>query len=367
MPQTAGRAMSLGSIMIDIQGTSMTAVERERLMDAKVAGVILFSRNFESVEQLRELTSEIHKLRHPRLLIAVDHEGGRVQRFRDGFTRIPPMRLLGDYYQADSKHALQVAQKIGWLLAVELLACGVDFSFAPVLDLDYGGSTVIGDRAFAADAKVVSELSTALIKGMQNAGMASVGKHFPGHGYIEADTHLEIAVDQRGLQQIQQQDMQPFLKLIENGLDAVMPAHVIYPQVDSKPAGFSEFWLQRILREQCHFEGAIISDDMSMQAAVEFGDAAQRVRQALQAGCDLVLVCNDPQAADQVLSQVCWQGDLISHARLIRLHGHHNYRYDKLRFDPHWQAAVQTITDLNAWAEKQHLSTQGAFSGSLLP
>lgn len=367
MPQNSGRAMSLGSIMIDIQGTSMTATERERLMDSKVAGVILFSRNFESVEQLRELTNEIHQLRHPRLLIGVDHEGGRVQRFRDGFTRLPPMRLLGNNYAAHPRNAIDFAQKIGWLMATELLACGIDFSFAPVLDLDYGGSKVIGDRAFSADTKIVSELSLAVMQGMQHAGMASVGKHFPGHGFIEADTHLETAVDQRSLRDIQLQDIQPFLKLIENGLDAVMPAHVIYPQIDAKPAGFSEFWLQRILREQYRFEGAIISDDMSMQAAVEFGDASQRVHYALEAGCDLVLVCNDPQAADKVLSEVCWQGDLISHARLIRLHGHHQYTYDKLRFDPQWQAAVQVVEQLNAWAEKQMLeNTQGAFSGSFL-
>ncbi|MBO1926708.1 beta-N-acetylhexosaminidase [Thiomicrorhabdus sp. 6S2-11] len=367
MQQNAGRAMSLGSIMIDLQGTSMTAIERERLMDSKVAGVILFTRNFESVAQLQELTKEIHRLRHPRLLVAVDHEGGRVQRFRDGFTRLPPMRLLGRFYQNQPKQALELAHKTGWLMAAELLACGVDFSFAPVLDLDYGGSKVIGDRSFSEDSKVVAELSLALIQGMQNAGMASVGKHFPGHGYIEADTHLEIAVDQRSLHEIQKQDMQPFLKLIENGLDAVMPAHVIYPQVDAKPAGFSEFWLQRILREQCHFEGAIISDDMSMQAAVEFGDASQRVRNALQAGCDLVLVCNDPHAADKVLSEVTWQGDLISHARLIRMHGHHQYNYDKLRFDPQWQAAVHLLDHLNSWAERNlHDETQGSFSGSLL-
>ncbi|BBP45837.1 beta-hexosaminidase [Thiosulfatimonas sediminis] len=367
MQYFASRAMSLGSIMIDVQGTRMDAVERERLLDEKVAGVILFSRNFESVAQLRELTNEIHKLRHPRLLIAVDHEGGRVQRFRDGFSRLPAMRLLGHFYQQEPKLALDSAYKIGWLMAAELLACGVDFSFAPVLDLDYGGSKVIGDRAFSGEVKSVAALSHALMQGMRRAGMASVGKHFPGHGFIEADTHLETAVDSRCLQQIQQNDLQPFLHLMANGLDAVMPAHVIYPQVDSKPAGFSEYWLQRILREQCHFEGAIISDDMSMQAAVEFGDATQRVRQALQAGCDLVLLCNDSQAADKVLAELLWEGDLLSHARLIRLHGHHHYSFEKLRFDPQWQAAVQAVDFLNVWAEQQVLSdVYGDFSGSLL-
>ncbi|QKI89272.1 beta-N-acetylhexosaminidase [Thiomicrorhabdus xiamenensis] len=367
MVNQAGKAMSLGSIMVDLQGTSMTSQERERLLDPKVAGVILFSRNFESVEQLQALTTEIHKLRHPRLLIGVDHEGGRVQRFRQGFTHLPPMRLLGALYQKDKKASLDYAHKIGWLMAAELLSVGVDFSFAPVLDLDYGGSKVIGDRAFAAQPKEVGELALHLMNGMKQAGMASVGKHFPGHGFIEADTHTETAIDPRTLQQIQQQDMQPFLSLIENGLDAIMPAHVIYPQVDSKPAGFSEFWLQRVLRQQCHFEGAIISDDLSMQAAVEYGDVTQRVEAALQAGCDLVLVCNDPQAADQVLAKVQWVGDLLSHARLIRLHAHHQHQIHKLRYEPLWQAAVQAVDHLNAWAEK-HVTdnTAGEFSASLL-
>ncbi len=347
--------MSLGSVMVDIEGTELQAHEIERLMDPLVAGVILFSRNFESVEQLIKLTESIHVLRHPRLLIGVDHEGGRVQRFRHGFTHIPPMRVLGQLHEKDPALSYQTAEKVGWLLATELLAVGVDFSFAPVVDLDYGGSKVIGDRAFAMNPVAVSQLSFHLMAGMRKAGMASVAKHFPGHGFIEADTHLEVAVDERPFAEIQQKDMQPFLSLIENGVDAVMPAHVIYSKVDSMPAGFSAYWLQTILRQQCHFEGAIISDDMSMKAATEYGSAAERVLKALQAGCDLVLVCNDPLAADEVLAKVNWHANALSHARLIRLHAHQKVNHNKLQYDPQWQAAVNAVAHLNQPNEQQEL------------
>ncbi|MCF6344845.1 MAG: beta-N-acetylhexosaminidase [Thiomicrorhabdus sp.] len=355
MKKIAGEAMSLGSIMIDLEGVNLQPVEAKRLMNPIVAGVILFSRNFESIEQLQRLITKIHSLRHPRLLVAVDHEGGRVQRFREGFTRLPPMRALGELYEQNEQQSYEAAEKIGWLLAAELLSVGVDFSFAPVVDLDYGGSTVIGDRAFHPHCVAVGNLSFHLMLGMRKAGMAAVAKHFPGHGFIEADTHLSVAVDERPFMEIQQHDMQPFLRLIENGLDAVMPAHVIYPKVDSLPAGFSEVWLQAVLRKQCHFEGAIISDDMSMKAAVAYGGVAERVFKALQAGCDLVLVCNDSEAADDVLVNVNWHGCTLSHARLIRLHGHGKFKYSSLRFDPLWQAAVNVVNDLNQKSCQQEL------------
>ena len=348
-----GKAMSLGSVMIDIQGTQLTQDDKERLLDPLVAGVILFSRNYESVEQLKSLTTEIHALRHPRLLIGVDHEGGRVQRFREGFTRLPPMRALGKYFAEHPEKAQSDAQKVGWLLASELLACGVDFSFTPVLDIDYGGSKVIGDRAFSSEKSTISKLATHLMQGMHQAGMACVGKHFPGHGFIEADTHLEIAVDERSFSEIQQKDLQPFLGLIAEGLEAVMPAHVIYPQVDNKPAGFSNFWLQEVLRKKCHFEGAIISDDMSMQAAKSFGDIVAGVETALNAGCDLVLVCNDPIAADTVIAQVKWQGSALNHARLIRLQAHGKFTMEKLHLDPVWQSAVQAVNRVFNYQEVQ--------------
>ncbi|MBN2865487.1 MAG: beta-N-acetylhexosaminidase [Thiotrichales bacterium] len=355
MKAAAGESMSLGSVMVDIAGTSLQPHETSRLMDPLVAGVILFSRNFESVEQLKALTESIHALRHPRLLIGVDHEGGRVQRFRAGFTHIPPMRVLGQLHETNPQLSYDSAEKIGWLLASELLAVGVDFSFAPVVDLDYGGSKVIGDRAFAMNPQTVSKLAFHVMAGMRKAGMASVAKHFPGHGFIEADTHLEIAIDERPFAEIEQKDLQPFLNLIENGVDAVMPAHVIYSKVDSLPAGFSQHWLQTVLRQKCHFEGAIISDDMSMKAATEYGTAAKRVLTALQAGCDLVLVCNDPLAADEVLSKVTWHANALSHARLIRLHAHKKIDYDKLQYNPLWQAAVSVVKNLNQKNNQQEL------------
>lgn len=343
MDKVEGRAMSLGNIMIDIAGTELTEQDRERLMHPLVAGVILFSRHFESVDQLRKLTTEIHRLRHPRLLIAVDHEGGRVQRFREGFSRLPAMRQIGELYDSHPKAAEQMAENVGWLMATELLSVGVDFSFAPVVDLDYGDSHVIGDRAFHHNDKVVGDLAWWLMKGMRHAGMASVAKHFPGHGYIQADTHLEVAVDERTFNEIAQHDLQPFLKLIEHNLEAVMPAHVIYPKVDALPAGFSKIWLQEVLRKQCHFEGVIVSDDMSMQAAVAFGDVSKRVASALEAGCDLVLVCNDLAAADQVLASVDWQPDALSHARLIRMHGKPHIAYENLHRDPLWQSRAHAV------------------------
>lgn len=333
---------SLGNIMIDIKGTKISSKEIEKLKDPKIAGVILFSRNYESPEQLLSLTQTIHQIRHPRLLIGVDHEGGRVQRFRTGFTIIPAMRLLGQYYDADPEKALSLTHKIGWVMATELLAYGIDFSFTPVIDLDYGGSKVIGDRAFHANPKVVGTLAYQLMQGMRQAGMASVAKHFPGHGFIEADTHYEMAQDERSLNQIIQQDIQPFLKLIENDLIAVMPAHVIYPQVDALPAGFSKVWLD-FLRQQCHFNGAIISDDLSMQASKLFGEIEERAELALEAGCDLILVCNDELASERVLSRLTWQGSALSHARLIRLHGKPTISIKELPFNPIYQSYVHEI------------------------
>lgn len=346
MHKVLGKAMTLGNVMIGISGKSLLPHERDWLMHPLVAGVILFSRNYESPQQLRALCAEIHALRHPRLLIGVDHEGGRVQRFRDGFSRLPPMRSLGELYHQDADLALKHAHQVGWLLATELLACGVDFSFAPVLDLDYGESKVIGDRAFDADPIITGKLALQVSLGMREAGMASVAKHFPGHGFIQADTHEAIAIDDRSWPQIEQRDLQPFIKLMAHGLEALMPAHVRYPAVDDLPVGFSSHWLQTVVREQCHFEGAIISDDLGMHAAVVYGSVPERVMLALHAGCDLVLVCNELNAIDAVLSQCRWHACPISHARLIRLHGRPQLPYDNLHYEPLWQSASKQVTQL---------------------
>ncbi len=355
MDKLLGKAMPLGSLMIDIEGLALTENDKNRLLNPLVAGVILFGRHYESIQQLQKLTTEIHQLRHPRLLIAVDHEGGRVQRFREEFTRLPAMGELGELYHQDKIESLKMAETIGWLLATELLAAGVDFSFAPVLDLDYGDSRVIGDRAFDANEFVVAELAAKVMLGMHKAGMACVAKHFPGHGYIEQDTHKEVAVDNRSLAEISQKDIQPFLKLISQKIEGVMPAHVIYSKVDTKPAGFSAKWLQEILRDQCHFNGAIISDDMSMQAAVQFGSSLERVNKALEAGCDLVLLCNDLVMVDEVLSQLVWQANVLNHSRLIRLHGKPILQQQHLHSSPLWQAAAYKINSFRDQRQQQEI------------
>jgi beta-N-acetylhexosaminidase len=296
--------LPLGPVMVDVEGLVLTAEERLRLAHPLVGGVILFSRNFESLAQLRTLTGAIHALRDPALPIAVDHEGGRVQRFRDGFTRLPPMRALGAIYQRDSAAGLRAAEATGYVLAAELLAAGVDFSFTPVLDVDFGASSIIGDRAFAADPQAIADLAGGLIAGMAQAGMASVGKHFPGHGYVPADSHVAIPVDEREFDAIAAADLVPYRTLIAKGLDGIMPAHVIYPRVDASPAGFSALWLRTILRRQLGFDGVIFSDDLSMEGASVAGGMTDRAQAALEAGCDMVLVCNAPTAAEGLLREL---------------------------------------------------------------
>ena len=312
---------SLGHVMVDLEGKTLTESDRRRLCHPLTGGVILFARNYESPRQLDELTAEIRRLRSPPLLIAVDHEGGRVQRFREGFTRLPPMRSLGEIWEEHPQRAKHLARDTGYVLAAELRAHGVDLSFTPVLDLDFGNSAVIGNRAFHATPEAVIELAGALIDGLELAGMASCGKHFPGHGFIAADSHTDVPVDTRSLAQIEAADLVPFRELIAKGLSSVMPAHVIYPAVDDKPAGFSSIWLSQILREQLGFQGMIFSDDLSMEGARVAGDIVARAEAALDAGCDMVLVCNNPAAADELLGRLDRPVPPTSLARLARLHG----------------------------------------------
>ncbi len=281
--------------MLDIAGTWLTAEDRQILRQPEVAGLILFGRNIEHPRQVRELSAAIRAVR-PDLLLAVDQEGGRVQRLRQGFVRLPAMRAIADNANADV-----LAEHCGWLMAIEVLAAGLDLSFAPVLDLDHQRSAVVGSRAFEADVLRVTQLAAAFIRGMSAAGMAATGKHFPGHGWAEADSHVAIPVDERSLEQIRACDLQPFAQLSRQ-LAAVMPAHVIYPQVDDQPAGFSRRWLQEILRGELQFTGVIFSDDLSMAGAHVVGDAACRIEAALTAGCDMGLVCNDRAAAELALS-----------------------------------------------------------------
>lgn len=335
--------MSLGPLMVDIEGIELSAEEREVLRHPLVGGVILFTRNFESVEQVRKLVDDIHALREPRLLVAVDQEGGRVQRFRSGFTRLPAVRGLGRLYDRDQKQALLCAEASGWLMASELRAVDVDISFAPILDLDVGVSGVIGDRAFHEQPHVVAELAHAYIIGMRNAGMASTGKHFPGHGSVEADSHFAVPVDHRSYQDIASHDMFSFERMIRYGLAAVMMAHVIYTQADSRVAGYSPYWIEQVLRQTLDFQGAVFSDDLSMAGADTGGEFGERARTALLAGCDMVLVCNNPAGRDSTLAHI---GDLdnpISHLRLARMHGKHGRTMAQLHADPRWQQAVRTV------------------------
>lgn len=293
--------MKLGPVMVDVAGLELTRSDIERLRHPMVGGVVLFARNFAAPLQLLQLTSAIRALRAPSLLIAVDHEGGRVQRFRHGFTPIPPMRALGRLFDRDPRQAVAAARGCGYVIGSELQAHGVDLSFAPVLDVDYGGSSVIGDRALHSDPLVIAKLAEALQAGLRAAGMTSVGKHFPGHGYVRADSHLEIPVDDRSLANILAGDVVPFQRLARAGMGGVMPAHVIYPKVDSKPAGFSSVWLQKILRKKLKFDGVIFSDDLGMEGASTAGGMVARAEAALDAGCDMALICNDPKAQDTLL------------------------------------------------------------------
>lgn len=291
--------LGLGRVMIDLQGCWPDEVERDMLRHPQAGALILFSRNYEDHQQLVELVKYLRSIK-PELLIGVDHEGGRVQRFRQGFSEIPAMGKLGMLFEKTPEEAVVASKSLGWLMAAELAEVGIDFSFAPVLDFDRGFSRVIGDRGFGGQSDQIITLAGAFMAGMSDAGMASTGKHFPGHGGVEADSHVEIPVDTRSMAEIEE-DIKPFARLIEQGLDAIMPAHVIYESVNPSAAGFSPYWLQSILREKLGFKGVIFSDDLSMQGASVAGGYAQRAQSAIDAGCDMVLVCNQPDHAGAVL------------------------------------------------------------------
>jgi len=323
-----------GSLMVDVAGTWLTAEDRHLLRQPEVGGLIIFARNIEHPRQVRELSASIRAIR-PDLLLAVDQEGGRVQRLRQGFVRLPAMRAI-----ADNPNAEYLAEQCGWIMATEVLAVGLDLSFAPVLDLDHQRSAVVGSRAFEGDAERVALLAGAFIRGMRAAGMAATGKHFPGHGWAEADSHVAIPNDERSLEQIRANDLVPFACLSQQ-LAAVMPAHVIYPQVDASPAGFSRRWLQDILRGELRFDGVIFSDDLSMAGAHVVGDAASRIEAALTAGCDMGLVCNDRAAAELALS-AAQRLKVKPSARIARMRGQ-AFATTEYRQDPRWQSAVGAL------------------------
>jgi beta-N-acetylhexosaminidase len=334
--------MSLGPLMLDLAGTSLSAADREVLAHPLVGSVILFSRNYIDPAQLRALVADIQSLRSPALLVAVDHEGGRVQRFRPGFSALPPLRRIGHAFDANAQQGLAMARALGWLMAAELAACGLDFSFAPCVDLDWGLSEIIGDRAFHAQAPAVAQLAIAYMHGMRDAGMAATAKHYPGHGAVVADSHVALPVDRRALVDMEQ-DLLPYRRLIANGLPAVMVAHVLYPAVDSVPASFSRRWIEGLLRTELQFGGLVFADDLTMGGAAAVGNLEQRAQRALAAGCDVLPVCNDRPGAERLLERLKLEIDPASQLRLVRMRGRRQYSFETLGASAAWQSAREWL------------------------
>jgi beta-N-acetylhexosaminidase len=331
--------------MVDVAGLELTAEDREVLRHPLVGSVILFTRNYASSEQLARLVAEIHAVRSPALIVGVDHEGGRVQRFRQGFSALPPLRRIGHEYDLDPKHGLTLARSMGWLMAAELRAHGVDLSFAPCVDLDYGVSEVIGDRAFHSRPEAVTQLALAYIAGMKDAGMAATAKHFPGHGAVIADSHKSLPVDRRGWDALAD-DLLPYRRLIANGLPGVMVAHVLFPAVAPEPASLSRRWVQNGLREELRFEGAVFTDDLSMGGAKElgsYGDIVARASAALAAGCDVLPVCNDRASVARLLDELASEVQPSSHLRLVRMRGRAAPEREELYAGDTWRASQELL------------------------
>jgi beta-N-acetylhexosaminidase len=330
--------MTLGPLMIDLEGTTLQPVERELLQHPLVGSVILFARNYADPEQLRQLVADIHAVRSPALIVGVDHEGGRVQRFREGFSRLPPLRRIGHEYDASPRAGLALAREIGWLMAAELRAAGVDLSFAPCVDLDYGVSEVIGDRALHPRSAVVGELAVAYMHGMRAAGMVATAKHFPGHGAVVADSHHALPVDRRSLADLEP-DIAPYRLLIANGLAGVMVAHVLYPEIDDVPASASRRWISGLLRNELLFQGVVFADDLSMAGAATVGGIVERAEIALAAGCDVLPVCNHRDSVIALLEGWRPATDAASALRRVRLRGRGTRSREQLRASPEWLAA----------------------------
>jgi beta-N-acetylhexosaminidase len=339
--------MSLGPVMLDVDGVELNEDDRKRLSHPQVGGVILFTRNYQSPRQLKSLIDEIHAIRNPRLVVAVDQEGGRVQRFREGFQQLPPMAKLGELYDDDAGTAIRYAESFAWVMASELLHYGVDLSFSPVLDLGNPVSSVIGDRAFHQDPEVITRLASAWIRGMQKAGMEATGKHFPGHGTVEGDSHHVMPFDRRSFADIESKDLLPFRRVIATHLTGIMMAHVIYEQVDPMPAGYSRHWIETVLRNQLGFDGIVFSDDLSMSGAESVGGYAERARASLEAGCDILLVCNNAVGADEVLDALDGYNNPTSQLRMIRLHGQPASNSSDLFATRAWQDAITLLDQFN--------------------
>ncbi len=339
--------MSLGPLMVDIAGTELSPEDIDVLSHPLVGSVLLFTRNYRHPEQLRALCAAIRAVRSPHLLIAVDHEGGRVQRFREEFTRLPASRALGRRFDVNRNAGLDLARAVAWLMASELRAVGVDFSFAPCVDLDHGVSEIIGDRSFHRDPASVAALAAAYVLGMRDAGMAAIAKHFPGHGAVVADSHVALPVDRRELADLED-DMHPYRLLIDNHLAGVMAAHVVYPSIDVLPASLSRRWISDILRVDMKFHGCVFADDLSMAGAVAFGDVVERTQLAHAAGCDMLPICNDRVAVASVLDRFRpGEAAPASQARLVRMRAR-GEPPSEIRTDPRWRDTVRRITELAA-------------------
>ena len=335
--------MTLGPLMIDLKGTTVEPEERELLRHPLVGGVILFTRNYVDPEQLTGLVAAIHAERTPPLIVAVDQEGGRVQRFRPGFSRLPPARRIGHEYDLNARTGVSLARSMGWLMAAELRSSGVDISFAPCVDLDYGVSEIIGDRAFHARPDVVAQLAIAYMHGMRDAGMAATAKHYPAHGAVVADSHLTLPVDRRDLPDLIE-DMTPYRRLIADGLTAVMVAHVLFPAVDPAPASLSSRWIRDVLRGEMQFQGVVFADDLSMGgAAAAVGDVVTRAQQALAAGCDVLPVCNDRPGVVALLDRLDVEPEPASQLRLVRLHGRDGMTRELLKTTPEWMRSQELL------------------------
>jgi beta-N-acetylhexosaminidase len=329
--------------MLDVEGLILTPADRDLLREPAVGGVILFARNYASPDQLADLVAGIRSVRSPPLLVAADHEGGRVQRFREGFTELPPMRRLGRQYDSDPDAALSLARTTGWVAASELRAMDIDLAFAPCVDLDWGVSEVIGNRAFHRSPNVVAELASAYCRGLREGGMAAVGKHFPGHGGVVADSHEQLPVDRRGFGDLLD-DMRPYEKLIAGRqLAGIMLSHIVYAEMDPMPAGFSRFWIRDQLRKQLGYDGAVFCDDLSMRATRKYGSMPERARLALDAGCDMVLVCNDRAAAGATVAALGDYSNPLSLVRLARLHGTAHVMRETLLASEEWHAATDRL------------------------
>jgi beta-N-acetylhexosaminidase len=338
--------MNLGPLMVDIAGTELSAEDVRVLAHPLVGSVLLFTRNYSNPQQVAALTAAIRALRTPHLLIAVDHEGGRVQRFREGFTRLPAARLLGRRFDEDRRDALALAHSVGWLMASELRAVGVDFSFAPCIDLDYGVSEIIGDRAFHSDPDTVAALAVATMSGMREAGMAAIAKHFPGHGAVVADSHVALPVDRREFADLEA-DIRPYRPLIDNNLPGIMAAHVVFPAVDALPASLSKRWIGGVLRGEMGFHGCVFADDLTMAGAAAFGDVIARADLSLAAGCDVLPICNDRHSVELVLGRFGANvGSAASQARLVRMRARGELPAD-LHANRHWQETAARIASLS--------------------